>query len=113
MFRLRIGCLRDGRATIGTTLLWACPANKSTKNAALPPQSPFLTRRDARIGSTEPVHGNRSYVLFCDGHVRWVSVNMMPERLSKSSSYDAQEKRWYNYANVGPKAYGKTIAITP
>lgn len=38
---------------------------------------------------------------------------MMPERLSKSSSYDAQEKRWYNYANVGPKAYGKTIAITP
>lgn len=90
------------------------PANKSTKDPDSPPQAPFLARSDLRIGRTKAyLHGKSSHILFADSHVKWFPVSMMPDRITKSRCWDAQEKIWYNYANVGDTSVRKTIAITP
>lgn len=77
------------------------PTNDTTWTSKKRPVSPFLTKHDDLIGSTNPkLHGNGSHILFADGHVK-----MFPYETTKNISWDANTAKWYNANN--------RIAVTP
>ncbi|MCL5102803.1 MAG: DUF1559 domain-containing protein [Armatimonadetes bacterium] len=86
------------------------------------PRSPFLTDKDAWIGSPTPLtsrlhNNNGSHILFADGHVKFFQIGMFPTPLSNgnvpSVCYDASDTTWWNNTNSNNRAMYKVIAITP
>ena len=94
------------------------PINDSNGKASAPPVSPFLNKRDVKLGWTNPsLHADRSNVLFADGHVRLCELDYFPPQrhYTRKNCWDAETGQWYNFAqgaNALPR-YTKSIAITP
>ena len=97
------------------------PVNDSTGNIATPPQSPFLTPRDYIMRSSllnHKLHGQGSYIVFADGHVKYFSEEYFPNyntiytALVAADSWDPETQQWWNWVNKGP-ALDKAIAVTP
>lgn len=90
------------------------PTNYSCGRPDVPPNSPFLTASDSRIGNTNAkLHGNGSNVLFADGHVKGFSSRYFPRHIIAQQSWDPKEKRWFNHTSGQPVEVLRTIAITP
>ncbi len=89
------------------------PTNYSSGRPDLPPDSPFLTKRDSRIGATNSkLHGVRSNILFADGHVKRFSADYFPTRLTRTHNWDPKTGQWWNIVSpTDPKS--QSIAITP
>lgn len=86
------------------------PTNLSIKNRDVSPISPFLTRRDARMGTTNPeLHDNGSNILFADGHVKHFDA----EYYTDKPAWDPETQQWWNFVGSNSKRTNKTIAITP
>ena len=90
------------------------PRNDSCGKPDAPPESPFLTNRDFRIGRTEPnLHANGSHILLADTHVMHVVSSDVPTKRGTTTvkCWDAKNEQW---RVVLPEAYGvRKIAITP
>ena len=79
------------------------------------PQSPLLNEPDVPQSPGAKLHGDGSYIVFADGHVKHFTVDYYPERYCAAQSWDDATARWYNY---GPNAQVPaemimSIAITP
>lgn len=85
------------------------PINLSRKNPNAPPQSPFLTKSDIRMGKTKPdLHNKGSHILFADGHVKYFSQEFFTDR----PQWDPETQQWWNRVS-GKPGIDKAIAITP
>lgn len=92
------------------------PANYSCGLPDAPPDSPFLTTRDSRIGSTKPeLHSTGSNVVFADGHVKWFSAEWFPDQrhITAKLCWDSKDRQWYNCLDPRKPSQYKSIAITP
>lgn len=95
------------------------PTNQSFATNDVPPDSPFLTSHDSRLGKTNAdLHSGGSHILFADSHVKYVDSHSMPDRrqVRARDCWDAKDGQWYNYSDNAsdvPKADRKSIAITP
>ena len=86
------------------------PTNYSCGLPDVPPDSPFLTTRDSRIGRTSArPHYNGSNVLFADGHVKGFSTELLPAK----PRWDSKDRQWFNCIDPSKRAQCKSIAITP
>ena len=99
-----------GRLTISSLR----PVNDATGMSAQPPISPFLCSSDSIVGDTSQecrLHGEGSYIVFADGHVRHFTMDFYPYL----ASWDPETAQWWNYAPSSGKGppYLKSIAITP
>lgn len=93
------------------------PANNSTGNYTILPQSPFLIDRDYMLRNTVinyRLHGEGSHILFADGHVTYFSTDYFPTTVSLSAAdcWDAETGQWWNWVNKDPQI-NKAIAVTP
>lgn len=104
------------------------PSNPSNMlpngNYSYPPQYPFLNSSDT-LKSNLPaseylLHGNGSYIVFADGHVKHFTVDYYPiqKYLTAKRCWDASTQQWYNYYWASPATeeelrLNKTIAISP
>jgi len=86
------------------------PDNVSTLETT-PPRDAFLNATE----SGKPVrnyklHGDGSYILFTDGHVKWFDVRYLPEKCQ----WDPVAKQWFNYVNL-PQTdpMNRSIAVSP
>ncbi len=90
------------------------PTNYSCGRPDEPPDSPFLTKNDSRLGETEPnLHNNASNVLFADSHVKRFTTDHLPDRITAPKCWDAKDRRWYNFVDPRDPKKCKSIAITP
>ena len=98
------------------------PTNNTTWSSKKPPISPFLTKRDAKLGKTDPkLHNGGSYILYADGHAKWYRSSYLPDqsKLTKRNCWDPKTRQWYNYrpdntdAGAPSKPMQRSIAITP
>lgn len=88
------------------------PTNYSCGRPDLPPDSPFLTKHDSRIGATNPIrHGQGSHILFADGHVKRFTPDYFPDRITRTNCWDPKTEQWWNIISSSP--ISKSIAITP
>lgn len=102
----RLMLLREADRLVNSDLR---PTNLSRKNEKAMPQSPFLTKRDVRMGETKPdLHNKGSHVLFADGHVKYFGA----ESYTDKPSWDPETQQWWNYVKGHP-GIDKAIAITP
>ncbi len=87
------------------------PTNYSCGRPDCPPDSPFLTTHDSRLGATNPNrHGTGQNILFADGHVKRFGPNYFPTHLTRAHNWDPNTAQWWNCLS-GDQAH--TIAITP
>jgi len=97
------------------------PVNDSTGNQSARPRDPFASGRDYLISGDITaeckLHGEGSYIVFADGHVRYFTLDFYrePGTTWSASSYDPETQQWWNYAPSSGKGppYLKSIAITP
>jgi prepilin-type processing-associated H-X9-DG protein len=90
------------------------PTNCSTARPDLPPDSPFLTARDSRIGATRSkLHEfGGSNILFADGHVKRFGPDYFPTYLTRAANWDPETAQWWNIISpTDPRC--QSIAITP
>ena len=92
------------------------PTNYSCGRSDVPPDSPFLTKHDSRIGETmQDIHNNGSNVLFADSHVKLFLADSFPDErhITAGKCWDAKDRRWYNSLDSKDQKNYKRIAITP
>ena len=86
----------------------------------------FLNNFDGGMGASGDTssecrpHGQGSYIVFADGHVRHFTVDFYPDhpQITASKCLDPATQQWYNYyyaspSTAGEQAKNRTIAITP
>ncbi len=89
-----------------------------------PPQYPFLNMADTlktNLPASEYLlHGNGSYIVFVDGHVKHFTIDYYPAqtKITAARCWDAETRQWYNYYWANPEndeqvRLNKTIAISP
>jgi prepilin-type processing-associated H-X9-DG protein len=63
------------------------------------------------------LHGDGSYIVFADGHVRFFTIDYYPKYadITAVRSWDAETQQWWNYGPGSGRSapYLKSIAITP
>lgn len=94
------------------------PTNYSCGRPDVPPDSPFLTDHDSRLGETKgSLHANGSHVLFADSHVKFFSGDEVPDQsdVTTRQCWDGKDNQWYNYADepTDKNPYHRAISITP
>lgn len=99
------------------------PSNPSNAlpngNPANPPLYPFLTEADLVPPSEYLPHGNGSFIVFADGHVKHFTIDYYPPtyKITPAQCWDPGTQQWYNYYWANPvtedqKRKNKTIAIS-
>ena len=91
--------------------------------ASNPPQYPFLRKSDPYLNpvpsSEYCLHGNGSFIVFADGHVKHFTIDYYPNgSLKAETSWDATTKQWYHFYYANPATedevrLNKTIAVSP
>lgn len=97
------------------------PVNDSTGNQSSRPQDPFASGRDYLISGDITaeckLHGEGSYTVFADGHVRYFTLDYYPQtgQITTTNSWDPERMQWWNWGPGSGKSPPllKSIAITP
>lgn len=85
------------------------------------PIDAFLTDTDSTFklqNMKSNLHGNGSYIVFADGHVKYFTTDYFPTNaeITVARCWDAQDQQWYNYGSGvtdKPQSHIKSIAISP
>jgi prepilin-type N-terminal cleavage/methylation domain-containing protein/prepilin-type processing-associated H-X9-DG protein len=91
------------------------PTNLTPTKESIP-ASPFLNATDGsgsgKIQVKSKLHGAGSHILFTDGHVKLISVALMPKDgdISVANNWDVKNNQWWNTNQEGNN---KLISITP
>jgi prepilin-type processing-associated H-X9-DG protein len=74
------------------------------------PRYAFLQEKDVDASPDEcKLHGEGSYILFADGHVKTFSIAYFPDKCE----WDKKTRQWYNYVNLpSPDPRNKYIAVS-